>query len=135
MFATRYNRKKFSGVSFSQPSLTKQSMKDECDVNRILKNYKKTGLLPNVDASHLYGDFVDVPDYQDAMNVVIRANEQFAGLDSKLRDRFSNDPSKFLQFVSDEKNLEEMYHIGLATRPVKPPVVHDPIKPDAKEAK
>lgn len=42
-------------------------------------------------------------------------------LPAKVRDRFSNDPGKFLAFVDDPKSREEMYELGLAKRPDPPP--------------
>ena len=32
----------------NEPSMTKQNMKDDMDVNKIIKKYNKTGVLPNL---------------------------------------------------------------------------------------
>lgn len=34
-------------VHFSEPSLTHQSFKDECDANHIVDQYARTGIIPN----------------------------------------------------------------------------------------
>lgn len=101
-----------------QLSKTKQSFKDQVNINKIVEKYNKTGQFPNlIKQNPKYGDFSNPMDYQESLNKVLLANEQFNALSAKVRDRFDNDPVKLLQFVSDAKNLEEMYDLGLAIRP------------------
>lgn len=95
----------------------KQSFKDECDINNILKSYMENGKIPsNMKdiASGKFGDFTQVTDYQNSLNIVLQANEMFASLPAAVRDRFQNDPTKFLEFTNDPKNLDEMVNLGLA---------------------
>lgn len=61
------------------------------------------------------------------------AQEQFAALSSKIRKRFNNDPVELLKFVSDAKNLEEMYELGLAVKPA-PIADSEPIVGKASKA-
>lgn len=97
------------------PSLTHQSFKAECDIRNIMKRYKKTGVLTHVTSmSPQYYDASVVPDYQEALNLIIQAQESFDSLPSELRKRFGNDPAQFLAFTSDENNLDEMRKLGLA---------------------
>lgn len=103
-------------VQTTGPSLTKQAMRDECDVNLILKKYQATGVITHVkEAQAQYGDFSDIIDYQGALNQVLRASQTFLALPSRVRDRFQNDPGKFLAFCHDPKNQTEMVNLGLAT--------------------
>lgn len=97
-----------------EESLTKQAFKDECDINRIMKRFEKTGLLPMPSAPPQYGDYSELPDYQEALNLVIYAQSQFQGLDSRVRERFANDPEQFLKWVNDPNNLDEAIKLGLA---------------------
>lgn len=100
-----------------EDSRTKQSFKDECDINNILESYNRTGRLPDlIKENPQFGDFSDPLTYQDALNTVLMAETQFNALDSDIRERFSNDPIKFLDFTSDPKNLPEMVTLGLATQ-------------------
>lgn len=97
---------------------TRQQFRKESDVNHIVKQFSKTGVLPHVqNREGRYGDFSDVPTYQEAMQVVFDAQEQFAGLSADVRKRFHNDPEEFLEFVNDSSNLDEMVKLGLATKP------------------
>lgn len=105
------------------PSMALQQYKDQCDINNILKQFKKTGIVSHISAHQAQGSYEDLPDpleYQDALNAVMAAQESFATLPSKVRTRFENDPTKFLDFMQDPKNAEEMYDLGLATRPHPP---------------
>ena len=71
-----------SSISFEGlESRTKQSFKDECDINNILKKYNKTGQLPAmIKADPKYGDFSNSASYQESLNLVLLAQEQFSNL-------------------------------------------------------
>lgn len=104
------------------PITTQQNFKEECDINNIMRRFEKTGELPNmIRQNPVYGDFSDVPTFTEAMNTVIRANEQFDALSSKIRAQFNNDPAEFLAFVHDPKNNEELVKMGLATERIPDP--------------
>jgi len=77
---------------------------------------------------------MDIPaiDYHEALNIVADAESMFEELPSTIRAQFENDPHKFLEFVQDPNNLDEMRELGLA----KPPTLSDkePDKPKKKDA-
>lgn len=101
-------------MGFKKPSRTKQAFKAECDINNILNKYQKTQLLTHVNRQQgSYGDFSNVTDYQTALNTVIQAQEAFLGLPAKVRAKFQNDPSQFVQYVSDSSNYDEAIKLGL----------------------
>lgn len=125
-FARPHARVSFDGLLFNSQTgefekpktRTKQSFKDECDINNILKQYSATGIVRHIRQEQpRYADLPDDVDFQTAMNTVIQAESAFASLPSKVRNRFHNDPAEFLAFMADPKNLEEMYSLGLANRP------------------
>lgn len=100
-----------------EPSRTKQSFVEECDINNILKQYQKTGQIRHITAQAEKGQYVDLPepiDFQESLNTVMRAEEAFATLPAKLRNRFGNDPSEFLEFMGDPANQDEIIKLGLA---------------------
>jgi len=104
-------------------SRTKQSFKDQVDINKIVARYLKTGLLSNVNNSpQMYGDFSNVPDLRTALNTVARAKSVFMALPAKVRERFQNDPVKMVEFISDPKNKDEGIALGMFKddRPSKP---------------
>lgn len=103
-------------ISSTLPSRTKQSFRDECDINIIMGRYLQTGVIDFV-AKHSpqYGD-VTGADFQTAMQTVAQANSMFADLPSSLRERFGNDPAQFLDFVADDKNRAEAAQLGLLSK-------------------
>lgn len=93
--------------------LTRQDAVQECDLNNIMRQYARTGLVPAGLPVARYGDFTLVEDFQEAQAILARAQEQFQALPAKVRDRFANSPAAFLSFVSDRGNLEEARSLGL----------------------
>jgi len=114
---TERNRVQFYS---EQPSRTHQSMKDECDINRIMLKWQKTGVIEHANTYEgSYGDFSAITgDYHEHMNIVLAANEMFETLPSTVRKKFQNDPGQFLDFVSDDSNREEMISLGLLDAPL-----------------
>lgn len=100
-------------------SKTKQSFKDECDINRIMARYAATGTLDFVNRRE--AQFLDVSDidFQNAMQIVTQSREAFMTLPSIVRDRFNNDPAQLLGFLSDESNREEAVKLGLVIKPLE----------------
>lgn len=107
-----------SDISFEgDKGLTKQADAKDADINYIMKRFERTGQLPDmIVRDGRYGDFSEVPDYQEALHIVQRANEQFENLDANIRNRFDNDPAKFLGFVNDPKNEDELAKMGLLNK-------------------
>lgn len=112
---SNYDYQPWKGLDKFDSSKTKQSFKEECDINNILARYQTTGVLPDLILENpQYGDFSEVPDYHQALNLVSKAHEQFASLDAQVRSRFDNDPAKFLDFATNPQNTHEMVKMGLA---------------------
>lgn len=101
------------GLVCPEESKTDQSQAQDCDINVIVSRFLRSGVAPGMAGSPIYGDFSAVPDYQAALELVQRAEDQFMGLEAKTRARFDNDPAKFLAFCSDSKNAREMADMGL----------------------
>lgn len=126
-------------ITFTGPG-AKQSFKDECNINKIMAKFQRTGVL-NHYAKHA-PQYMDVPaiEYLDALTTIADANSMFEELPSTIRAKFENDPSKFLAFVQDPKNLEECRELGLAnpsslsdTQPDTPPKKRASAPPEPPE--
>lgn len=101
-----------------EPSMTDQSFKELTDVNVIMSRYEKTGeLVHQARSQGVYADVSGIRDYHESLQKVLDAHSAFASLDANVRNRFSNDPGKFLEFMSDSKNLDEAVELGLMERP------------------
>lgn len=119
-----YDPSEDPGISFpTDPAnvRTKQSFKDECDINNIMKQAALQGELPPNLRDELYGDYSQVPDYQEALNIIAHADLQFSSLDASIRARFNNSPIEFLGYATDPTNLKGLVALGLAVeKPATP---------------
>lgn len=110
-----------------EPSLVHPEFQSETDVNNIMRKYMTTGQINHLaGSSGVYGDFTEIGDYQEAMNTVIKAQESFETLPSKVRNRFANDPQELINFLKDPDNVEESIKLGLRTTQPLPQT--EPIK-------
>lgn len=117
------------GTTCSGDSRTKQSFKDECDINKIMRRYNSSGVAPAMRGNGVYGDFSTVGDYMECVSKLDKARAQFSGLSSELRARFRNDPSEMLAFVADSSNRAEAEKLGLLRVPEAKP--QEVVKSDA----
>lgn len=106
------------------PSETKQSMRDECDLNLLIKKYPNM-LGYGLDSleSGQFATFDDLSyapeDLSEAMAAVDEVKNRFAELPSAVRDRFGSDPLSLLAFLSNSANDEEAIKLGLKIKPEK----------------
>lgn len=113
-----------TGLSCGDESRTKQSFKEECDINTIVRRFGVTGQVPITMAPPLQGDFLDAPDFRQSMDLIVKAREAFMELPATVRSRFHNDAAEFVDFCSDRDNLQEARKLGIAMPeavPVPPP--------------
>lgn len=98
-----------------KPSLTQQQFASECDINNIMKSYVETGTINHKNPRPgIFGDFSDVKDFKESLELVQYANEQFMALPANVRSRFNNNPAELVEFCNHTTNLEEAISLGLA---------------------
>lgn len=109
---------------------TKQSFKEECDVNNILKKWLQSGVVQHLATRDPeYGDFSMVDDYQSALMKLDVANASFQSMPAKLREKFHNDPGEFIDYMGDPDNREEAIQLGLFPKPEEPrPAATPPVE-------
>lgn len=117
-----------SALVCPEESLTHQEFAEESDINVIIDRF---GIGENPIEAQEWVTNVDIADapnnYMDVMNQLNQARDQFMSLPAKVRSQFDNDPGRFVDFVSDPNNGDELVRMGLATvRPVDPAPVSEP---------
>jgi len=118
-FKTPYGDRTRSGFETTGDSLTQQSHASAADVRNIIKQYDRTGLIANVNKGIAqYGDYSEINEYAEALNMVRSANENFAQLPSHIREQFNNNAGLFFEFATNPKNSEEMIKMGLKKAPI-----------------
>lgn len=110
-------------------SRTQQSLAGETDINNIMSKYQKTGVIQHLNRYQgQYGEFGDVPAYKEGLERVMAAEEMFMSLPSTIRERFGNDPGKFIAFATEPNNIEELRKMGLAPKaPLEGAVERSPL--------
>ena len=99
-------------------SLTQQHFKKETDIVEIIKKHDRTGIIEHVARGVAqYGDYSEVNEYREALDMVNNATANFMSLPADLRKMFDNDPGAFFEFATDPKNEAKMQEMGLAEKP------------------
>ena len=95
-------------------SMTDQSDTNMVNINTIMDNYRKTGLLPNFpERIGQYIDTTKIPSYMEAQAQIRAAKELFEALPAKIRKLMNNDPKNLETFIQDEDNQSILLKYGL----------------------
>lgn len=88
---------------------TKQSFKNDTDINKILKKAQKQGTLSHLQkhGAH-YADYSDVPTLLEAHARIQSGQKVFDELPSELRNEFGNDQFAFFEFVNKTENAGKL---------------------------
>ncbi len=111
--STRRETTTMSMHSISQPTSypdgrTKQSFKDETDINKILKRAQKTGTISHLNKHEgRYADFSDF-DFFTNLQMLSQGREIFDDLPSEIRREFNNSPAGFFKYVNDPENKDRL---------------------------
>lgn len=107
-------------------SLTRQEFAQDCDINVLMAQYERTGVVSHVNPREpMYVDLTGIPyDLQDALSIFAAAETSFMSLPAQVRASFDNDAMKFVQFAEDRENLPKLREWGLAApeAPVQAPI-------------
>lgn len=113
------------GLTCEDESRAIQSERDACDINTIVRNFGVTGQVVAPMAPPSYRDLPEVYDFHTAMNFIQRSHDAFDTLPALTRERFGNDPGRFVEFFNDPNTtraqLEEVGLVGPASASVAPP--------------
>lgn len=97
-------------------SLTKQSPRDDLDVNRLVKRYGSVENLASFanlsPVKPSFGDFTSPIDYAQSLEIIGKVDDAFSSLPSDIRFRFSNDPAELLDFLENPQNKAEAVRLG-----------------------
>lgn len=102
-----------SDLECKEPSLTQQQFAEDADINVMMTRFGVTGQMPSSLRMPTFGDFTGVGDYRAAMDMVVRAQNEFMTLPPDMRARFGNDPHQLISFLEDPNNAEEARKLGL----------------------
>ena len=91
-----------------------QAHRADADINRIMARWVATRHLPSLEKrAPMYGDFTEVPSFQEACDLVSEMKQSFSELPASIRRRFDNNPQTLLNWIQDPGNLEEGRELGI----------------------
>ena len=94
--------------------MAKQSMKDECDINKMIERFRKSGMIEALDNQpQLYADVSGYGDYHGSLEIVRQTDELFMTLPADVREEFANDAGAFVEFAANPANRDKMLEMGL----------------------
>lgn len=108
-FRTPYTPRVKQQVSFKgDDGKTIQEQSDATDINNILERYARTGLIDHVSKHEpQYGEFAAF-DFQANQNMITKIKQTFDELPAKARQQFDNNPQNFVEFISQQENIDDM---------------------------
>lgn len=115
-----HNLRRRTSLDISSPLLTEQEHKNSCDINFIVAQFKKTGIMPPNTRIPQYMDTTNIPSLEDAFRTVSEAREAFHDLPANIRRLMDNDPAKMEQFLSDSENTDILLKYGIIEQRVIP---------------
>ena len=111
----RIQIKKFS------PSMTKQNLVDDADINKLIRKHGYNQVVTNMQKLEvIYGE-MNSTSLKEALQMQIDAKEAFMEVPSEIRNRFGNDAGAFIDYATNPDNLQEMRELGLAPPPPPKP--------------
>lgn len=98
-------------IKHSAHGVTKQSFKDQCDINKILERAARVGGLSHFEKhGAVYADFSEF-DFMEAQNKIAQGTRIFEELPAEIRREFNQDPQAFFSFAADPANAERITEI------------------------
>ncbi len=107
-----YDRKRVT-IKFESYTRTKQSFKNDCDVNNIVRQHTRNKIPFHLPQAENFGFHTGL-DFRESVELVMQAQTMFDELPSHVRTQFQNNPGAFLDFVQDPDNADELVTMGLA---------------------
>lgn len=98
-----------------EPGRTKQSFKDECDINKIMGRYRKTGTIPQTMRPKRYGE-QKITGFTEMQNHIASVKTLYQELPQDIQDQFE-DQNDFIDALSDPLREDELVDAGVAYRP------------------
>ena len=108
-----------------EDTLTEQSHEKETNINEIVKKHGAVLSQGYVDISSLRFDDVSNNDFQEMVHMLMKGKESFEKVPSVIRNKFENDPAKFMDFVHNPDSKDQLVEWGMLKESDPPP---SPIK-------
>lgn len=100
------------------PDRTRQEFKDECDINILMKRWRRGGQIPPAPQGfNNYGDFTNVTSFFEATCQIREAEEAFNSLPARVRASFDNSPAVLIEALDADPTLDLDQLVKASTEP------------------
>ena len=115
VFQTSYEPHERVAFETVGESLTQQQFSEEAEINNIIAFHDRTGIIKNVQQGVAnYGDYTEVNEYRECLDLIRQADEDFMKLPSNIRRQFNNNAGDFFEFATNPENGDALVEMGLA---------------------
>lgn len=98
-----------------EPGRTKQAFKDDCDINKIMGRYRKTGKVPQSMRPKRYGE-QKIDGFTEMHNKIASVKTMFEELPPETKALFE-DQNDFIEALSNPDREDELVEAGVAYLP------------------
>lgn len=121
-----------------EPSRVRPEFKDDADINVLVDRAMRTGHLEERAVPPVFGDFTNVPSWEEANLFIADARQRFMELPADVRKRFNNDAGQLVAAWTAVNNgsapehlVDELVQLGLWEKPPAdpPPAAPPPADP------
>ena len=120
-------KRKRTGMKFTQPSMTDQSFKDDCNINNVVDRHGR--IDPEAIINRRQGQYTDaseVPQLQESLNAGIAEGQIMLQANPELQRLANNDPRQVEKVLADPENRELLIKAGIFNKPEPVPAVPAP---------
>lgn len=118
------NRKRQRNPVYFPPeeNATEQRFEGVTNINEIMDRVLSGRLVPVTVLDPQAALIDDRMDFQQKLNIITKARQEFDLLPAKVKKRFNQDPGELVEFLKDEENRKEAESLGLVLKkkPVEP---------------
>lgn len=108
-----YDKRLRPKLKCEDPSRTDQSQFESTEINHMLELFRVTGQPPSAAVRPpTFDDFTVINDFTTARAAIIQAEQAFLQMDPQLRAKLGNDPQRFIEYLADPKNKQELQERG-----------------------
>lgn len=96
-------------LHFKNPSKTKQSFKQECDINHIINRFSKTGQIPLTNPLEKQYGFAPETDLKKSLDLIHELRHEFENLDPEIKSEFNNNSHEYAAFLDAYEQSPESF--------------------------
>lgn len=118
----------------STPRAAKQGFARETDVNVIVAQARRIGVIPQATVNPpRYVDNQGLEGFHKALTLITRVQQAFDLLPAKIREACGNKPEGYVSLITDKNRREQAIGLGLVKPPPPPKKGEKDPMPEAKK--